>query len=135
MLKDGAVIGLAPLLIQTTKIGDYSAFEASYYGAPLPWPCFSEIGPNFEAIEDFTLSELERRAVEAKAGRIQLCYSPPTSSEKDQDRFSRAILNQRYIDTSFPTHNIEFSADSFSQVRSSFRRAMKKFRTAKPLFD
>src|SRR5579862_4292965 len=89
IIDNGRPIGLAPLLIQNVRIGSFEGREASYYGGPLPWPCFLPDLPGASEIEDFTFAELERRAALHGAARIRFRLEPPVSSPETLERFNR----------------------------------------------
>jgi hypothetical protein len=127
VLRDGKPAGLVPLMVNFTKIGDLRVREASYYGAPLPWPAFVPDLPDLAAAEDFALRELEARARSEQAGRIRLRLEPPIPAPNDSLRFERAVTAHRYLDSSFPSHCVTLNDNSLSDVRERYRRYVKKF--------
>jgi hypothetical protein len=128
VLLDGKPVGLVPLMVERAKIGDhFSAWDASYYGGPLPWPAFLEGLPDFETIEDYAFQELERRAREAAAGHIRIRLEPPQPLGKEQRRLERAISVHRYLDSSYISHCLNIQPDSLVHVRERYRRYVKKF--------
>jgi hypothetical protein len=133
---DGKPVGLAPLLIEKYPTTVHK--EASFYGGPMPWPCFNahQLGKakvTLQAAEDFVFNELEKRATESGAVRIRLLYCPPNSNPKeDYERVSRIILGRKYLVTSINSHFMELTPHCFDEVRDRYRRYYKKF---SPLFD
>jgi Acetyltransferase (GNAT) domain len=131
VLLDGKPVGLVPLLVERAKIGpDFSAWDAAYYGGPLPWPAFLADLPDFDRIEDYAFQELERRARDAGAGRIRLRRSPPHPLENEQQRLARAISAHRYLDSSYISHCVRLEQDTLAHVRERYRRYVKKFAAA-----
>jgi hypothetical protein len=125
---DGKPVGIVPLLVEQTKIGaNFSAWDAAYYGGPLPWPAFLAGLPNFEGIEDYAFQELERRAREAGAGRIRVRLSPPQPMGNEQQRLSRTVSAHRYLDSSYKSHSVDIRRDSLAHVRERYGRYVKKF--------
>jgi hypothetical protein len=123
VLLDGKPVGIVPLLVEQTRIGeDFSAWDAAYHGGPLPWPAFLAGLPNFEGIE-----EMERRAREAGAGRIRVRLSPPQPMGNEEQRLSRAVSAHRYLDSSYTSHSVDMRPDSLAHVRERYRRYVKKF--------
>jgi Acetyltransferase (GNAT) domain len=121
-------VGLVPLLVERTKIGnDFSGWDAAYYGGPLPWPAFLAGPSDLEMIEDYAFQELERRAREAAVGRIRVRLSPPQPLENEQQRLARAISVHCYLDSSYISHSLNVQPDSLAQVRERYRRYVKKF--------
>ena len=128
ILLDGEPVGIVPLLVEQTKFGDdYSAWDAAYYGGPLPWPAFLAGLPNFEGIEDYAFREMERRARNAAAGRIRVRLSPPHPLGNEEQRLARTVSAHRYLDSSFVSHSVNIQANSLAHVRERYRRYVKKF--------
>jgi hypothetical protein len=119
-------VGIVPLMVNRTTIGNASGWEASYYGAPLPWPAFLDI-PELEALEKFAFAEIEARARMRNAERIRLRLEPPLPSAKEGRRLERAVREHNYLDSSFESHFMELNEDCLNQVRERYRRYVRKF--------
>jgi GNAT acetyltransferase-like protein len=129
VMQDGQPVGLAPLMVTRTKIMDVEAWEASYYGGPLPWPAFGADLKDAAEAEQFVLSELEARAREAGAERIRLRLEPPSPAPNDHERLERAI-GLKYLDSSYASHWIKLDQDTLANTRERYRRYVKKFAPA-----
>jgi hypothetical protein len=127
VLRDGKPVGMVPLMVNRTQVADVSAWEASYYGGPLPWPAFLPNLPEFEALENFAFVELEARARDAQAGRIRLRLEPPTPMPDEQQRLGRAVKQHQYLDSSYVSHYMMLDANTFANIRERYRRYVKKF--------
>jgi Acetyltransferase (GNAT) domain len=129
VMRDGQAVGLVPLMVNRTTAGEWSGWEASYYGAPLPWPAFLAELPDFAAAEQFALTELETRAREAGAERIRLRLEPPLPAPNERERLGRAVA-LRYLDSSYVSHFMAVNAETLANVRERYRRYVKKFALA-----
>jgi len=122
-------IGLAPVLFShVVDDNGYQGLEAGYYGIPLPWPCFKSEFLGHHALELRVFDEIERRAINQGAGRIQFILSPPTPSMEDEKRFKALIETRNHIDSRYPSHWMKIKEDSLSHVRSRYKRYIKKFK-------
>jgi GNAT acetyltransferase-like protein len=122
----GEPVGIVPLMVNRTTIGELSGLEASHYGGPLPWPAFVADVPDFERLEEFALTELEARARREGAGRIRLRLEAPTAASNEQSRLRRAVA-LKYLDSSYLSHWCEISNQTFVNVRERYRRYVRKF--------
>jgi GNAT acetyltransferase-like protein len=127
VLQGGKPVGVVPLMVNRITVGDVSGWEASYYGAPLPWPAFLPGLPELETLENFAFSELETRVREAQAERIRLRLEPPTPTHTDQQRLEQRIKQNQFLDSSYVSHYMTLEADTLDQVRERYRRYVKKF--------
>lgn len=127
VFRDGEPVGLVPLMVSRVQIGDISAWDASYYGAPVPWPAFLPDLPDPEDADDFALRELESRARAAKAERIRLRLEPAFPMADEQSRLSRAVKGLRYLDSSYVSHCVNLDGNTLSNVRERYRRYVKKY--------
>lgn len=125
-MKDGRAVGLAPLVVFSSKTGDYEGREAGYMGAPLPWPCIS-FGADAE-VETLILDEMERRTIAAGAGKISLVFSPPIAREEDAERFYRTLRSRNFVDVSYLSHAMSIETDFLSKIRPKYRQNIRKFR-------
>ena len=122
----GEAVGIVPLMVNRTMIGEVSALEASYYGGPLPWLALLPDVPDFDATEQFALTELEKRARQAGAGRIRLRLEPPLPASDEKQRLERAIA-LKYLDSSYLSHWLPLTGQTLASVRERYRRYVKKF--------
>ena len=129
VMADGEPVGLVPLMVNRTQIGDVTGWEASYYGGPLPWPAFVGGVTDLAAAEQFALAELEARAREAGAERIRLRLEPPSPSASEHERLERAVA-LKYLDGSYISHWIALDGNTLGNVRERYRRYVKKFAPA-----
>lgn len=127
VFRDGRPVGLVPLMVSRVQIGEVSAWEASYYGGPMPWPAFLPDLPDLEDADDFALSELESRACASKAERIRLRLEPPLPLPDEQQRLSRVVTRHRYLDSSYVSHYLNLDGNTLANVRERYRRYVKKF--------
>lgn len=126
VMHDGQAVGLVPLMVNRTKIGELVAREASYYGGPMPWPALVAEVPDCEAAEQFALTELEARAREAGAERIRLRLEPPLPASNEQDRLEKAV-GLKYLDSSYVSHWMTVDENTLANVRERYRRYVKRF--------
>lgn len=125
VMKDGVVVGLAPLVVFSSGSGEQTRREAGYSGAPLPWPCISS-GTDIE-IESLIFDEIERRAVAAGAGKISLIFSPPIARDESTERFYRTLRNRNFMDVSYSSHMMPIESDFLSKIRPKYRQNIRKF--------
>ena len=119
-------VGIVPLMINRARMGDVEGWEASYYGAPLPWPAFLDL-PEVEALERFAFAELEARAKSRHVERIRLRLEPPMPSSHERQRLERAVREHNYLDSSYDSHFMEVEPDCLGRVRERYRRYVRKF--------
>jgi hypothetical protein len=127
VFRDGTPVGLVPLMVSRVQIGGVSAWEASYYGGPVPWPAFLPDLPDLEDADDFALRELESRARASKAERIRLRLEPAFPMPEEQHRLSRAVNGLRYLDSSYVSHCVNLDGNTLPNIRERYRRYVKKF--------
>jgi Acetyltransferase (GNAT) domain len=126
VIHEGQAVGFVPLMVNRTAIGELTAWEASYYGGPLPWPAFVADLKDLEAAETFALTQLETRAREAGAERIRLRLEPPLPAPNERERLERAVALQ-FLDSSYVSHWMVVNEHTLNQVRERYRRYVKKF--------
>jgi len=126
VMRDEQAVGLVPLMVNRTQVGTLDAWEASYYGGPMPWPAFVTDLPDVTAAEQFALTELEARARDAKAERIRLRLEPPLPALNERERLERAVA-LRYLDSSYLSHWLTVEENTLANVRERYRRYVKKF--------
>jgi len=119
-------VGIVPLLINRARMGDVEGWEASYYGAPLPWPAFLDV-PEVETLERFAFAELEARAKSRQVERIRLRLEPPLPSGNERQCLERAVREHNYLDSSYDSHYMELAPDCLGRVRERYRRYVRKF--------
>lgn len=114
---------LAPGLVIDAKLGETTLRDGAYGGTPIPWPCPL---PGEDAAEAFALSEVERRARLAGAGRLRLSCPVPASSATALDWFEPLVTRLGFIDSSYTSHLVDVDADVFGRVRERYRRYVRK---------
>jgi hypothetical protein len=125
IVSDGEPVGIAPLMVNRTTMRE-PAWEASYYGGPLPWPALVADVPEFDELEQFALLELENQARIAGAGRIRLRLEPSVPAANEVQRLQRAVT-MKYLDSSYLSHWLEINSQTLANVRERYRRYVRKF--------
>lgn len=120
-------VGLAPFVLVGSGNGHDQSKEASYLGAPLPWPCV-RFGAE-ERVERLVFDEIERRAMEAGASKICLMLSPPFENEDCKQAFFRTVRERKFIDASYQSHLVAVNADFFSTIRPKYRQNIRKYQS------
>ena len=129
-VKQGeTMVGVVPLVMLETVLGDFRGKKAAYYSGFLPWPCFRAGLGGREALEDFAFTELERRAREVGAGYIVVRLTPRAGLDIESTDVERIITQFRYVNASLNSHVAAVSKELLKKVRS--RYDYKKF---SPLF-
>jgi hypothetical protein len=124
---DGEPVCLAPVLVRDVAFGDFVGRELGYRGWPLPWPCFAPEIQNRDEVESFAFDHIEEIARKTNAGRISLILSPAKPAGDEESRFARVVRSRRYMDMSYPSHNIILDRDTLSNVRKRYRRYVKHY--------
>ncbi|NQV82486.1 MAG: GNAT family N-acetyltransferase [Rhodospirillales bacterium] len=125
--NEGRPVGLVPLALGPLKLGDYETREASYYGGPLPWPCFLNGADKDWELELAAFAEAERRTAQRGGKRVRYMLSPPKPDDDDQRRFARIIAKYHYLDTGYSSHWMTIDSDSETGIRDRYKRYIKKF--------
>lgn len=122
----GRVVGLCPLFVADAAYGDRTIREAGYLGGGLPWPCIDPDVPDRHALLMSTVAEAERRAQAEKAALIRFNASAP-AAVADPGWFTRALVEGRYLDVSFPSHLVTVGPDTLPNVRKKYRQYVRKY--------
>jgi hypothetical protein len=127
VIEEDQVVGVVPLIVNRIQIGKTPAWDASYYGGPLPCPIFLPKTQKLETLEQLALLELEKRARDAGAVRIRLRHEPPMPTSDEDSWLEKIVNEQRYIDSSYASHWMHIHEGTLARVRERYRRYVKKF--------
>lgn len=127
VLVDGHPSALAPLAVETVRIGAHEGRETALYGAPVPWPCIVDDMADRERIEQAALDEIERRSRKAGAGVLRLQWWPAFVAGRKRAGLEAVFRNRSYTGHEFKSHLIAIDDGTLDRVRERFRRYNRKY--------
>ncbi len=124
ILKNNEIIGLMPVLLMDNPNG---LKEATYNGSPTPWPCFTGAS-NMRHAENFAFDHFVNICKEHGVDRSLIGLNAPSLKQDDANSsFLNLVKNHSFIDDSFLSHLALVDENSTANMRSSYRKKVRKF--------
>jgi hypothetical protein len=125
VLDNGTPCGLAPLVLSREPNESFTV--AAYGDIALPWPLVAGHVAERPAVENILLDEVERRVRALGGGMLSLMLAPPGVGVNVAAGFIETVRKRSFVDNSFPSHWVDVSPATLTEVRERYRRYVKKF--------